>query len=206
MGCVGVAFGTTVRISPSVIPRFKSFRLRRVVLVDEAYFELVDDNRRVSMVELVRKGANVIVCRTFSKVYGLAGLRVGYGIAKPEIIAEMRRLQTTFCPVNRPGIVAARAPYLDTEHIALSRERNAEARAGLYPVLEQLGHKPILGSQTNFIAFEAKGGSQQLVSRLRDDHNIGVRSYQFLGRSWARVSMGTREEMESLVAALKAIA
>ena len=59
-----------------------------VVLVDEAYYELVEDSRRASMVELVRKGANVIVARTFSKIFGLAGLRVGYGIAKPETIAE----------------------------------------------------------------------------------------------------------------------
>jgi len=177
----------------------------RTVLVDEAYYELVDDARRVSMVELVRKGANVIVARTFSKIFGLAGLRVGYGIAKPEIISELRRLQTTFCPVNRLGIVAAQAAYLDSEHIALSRQRNAAARATLYPVLEKLGHKAIPGSQANFIAFEAKGGSLQLIDRLRSDHQIAVRAFQFHGTSWVRVSMGTKEEMDSLVAALKAI-
>jgi histidinol-phosphate aminotransferase len=177
----------------------------RMMLVDEAYYELTADAKRVSMVELVRQGANVIVARTFSKIFGLAGLRVGYGIAKPEIIAELRRLQTTFCPVNRLGIVAARAAYLDPEHIKLSRQRNAEARATLYPVLEKLGHKAIPDSQANFIAFEAKGGSDKLIARLRSDFNIGVRPYQFLGKSWVRVSMGTKEEMESVVAALKAI-
>jgi len=177
----------------------------RVVLVDEAYFELVDDDRSVSMVELVRKGANVIVCRTFSKIFGLAGLRVGYGIAKPQLIAELRRLQTNFCPVNRLGLVAARAACLDLDHIALSRQRNAEARAGLYPVLEQLGHKVIPGSQANFITFQAKGGSEKLIARLRADFNIAVRSYQFLGKSWVRASMGTQQEMESLAVALKEI-
>ena len=177
----------------------------RMVLVDEAYYELVDDARRVSMVELVRKGANVIVARTFSKIFGLAGLRVGYAIAKPEIITELRRLQTTFCPVNRLGIVAASAAYLDPEHIKLSRQRNTEARARLYPVLEQLGHKAILDSQANFIAFEAHGGSDKLIARLRSDFNISVRSYQFLGKNWVRVSMGTKEEMDSLVSALKEI-
>lgn len=177
----------------------------RVVLVDEAYYELVDDARRASMVELVRQGANVIVTRTFSKIFGLAGLRVGYGIAKPEIIAEMRRLQTTFCAVNRLGIVAARAAYLDAEHIELSRRRIAAARAGLYPVLAALGHKAIMDSQANFIAFEAKEGSPQLVARLRADYNIGVRSYDFHERNWLRISMGTNEEMEALQAALKEI-
>jgi len=138
----------------------------RVVLVDEAYFELVEDGRRLSMVELVRQNANVIVVRTFSKIFGLAGLRVGYAIAKPELIAELRRWQTTFCAVNRLGIVAARAAYLDKDHITLSRQRIAAARTKLYPALEQLGHKAILDSQANFIAFEAKGGDRRSLSRV----------------------------------------
>ena len=175
------------------------------MLVDEAYYELVDDARRVSVVELVRKNANVIVVRTFSKIFGLAGLRVGYAIAKPEIIAELRRWQTTFCAVNRLGIVAARAAYQDTEHIVISRQRIASARTKLYLVLEQLGHKAILDSQANFIAFEAKGGSPQLIERLRKDYNIGVRPFEFLGKSWVRVSMGTAEEMEAVTVALRNI-
>jgi histidinol-phosphate aminotransferase len=173
--------------------------------VDESYFELVEDAHRASMVELVRQDANVIVTRTFSKIFGLAGLRVGYGIGKPETIAELRRLQTTFCPVNRLGVVAAQAAYLDAEHITLSRRRNTESRDLLYPVLAQLGHRAIPGSQASFIAFEAKAGSPQLVHRMQTDHQIGMRTYQFLGRNWVRLSMGTREEMETVIAALKAI-
>lgn len=177
----------------------------RMILVDEAYFELVDDAHRVSMVELVRKNANVIVVRTFSKIFGLAGLRVGYAIAKPDLITELRRWQTTFCAVNRLGVVAARTAYLDADHIALSRQRIATARTKLYPVLEQLGHKAILNSQANFIAFEAKGGSPQLITRLREDYQIGVRPFEFLGKKWVRLSMGTSEEMETVAAALKEI-
>jgi histidinol-phosphate/aromatic aminotransferase/cobyric acid decarboxylase-like protein len=101
--------------------------------------------------------------------------------------------------------VAAHAAYRDEEHIALSRQRNAEARATLYAVLEKLGHKAIPNSQANFIAFEAKGGSPQLVARLRSEFGIGLRTYEFLGKSWVRASMGTKEEMESLVAALRKI-
>jgi histidinol-phosphate aminotransferase len=178
---------------------------QRMVLVDEAYFELVEDGHRLSMVELVRQNANVIVVRTFSKIFGLAGLRVGYALAKPDLIAELRRWQTTFCAVNRLGIVAARAAYLDSEHIALSRKRIAEARQQLYPVLDQLGHKAILNSQANFIAFEAKGGSPQLINRLRSEYNIGVRPFEFRGKSWVRISMGTKEEMEAVAGALRNI-
>jgi histidinol-phosphate aminotransferase len=176
-----------------------------MVLVDEAYFELQDAAQQAGMVELVRQNANVIVLRTFSKIFGLAGLRVGYAIARPDIIAELRRWQTTFCAVNRLGIVAARAAYLDSEHIELSRQRVAAARQQLYPVLEQLGHKPILNSQANFIAFEAKGGSPELINRLRSEYNIGVRPFEFLGKSWVRISMGTREEMVSVATALRRI-
>lgn len=190
--------------------RFREFceeqSRERTVLVDEAYFELMDESVRTSMVSLVRKGATLIVARTFSKLFGLAGLRVGYGIARPDIISDLRKYQTNFCAVNRLGIVAARAAYQDTEHIELSRRRNAEARAGLYEVLKQLGHKAIPGSQTNFIAFEAKTGSDALVNKLRSEYNIGTRTYQFLGKTWVRISMGTREEMDALASALKAIA
>jgi len=177
-----------------------------VVLVDEAYHELADDARRASTVELVRKGANVIVARTFSKLYGLAGLRVGYGIAKPEIAAQLRRVQTNFAPVNQLGLAAARAVYADAGFVALSRQRNAEARASFYAVLEKCGHKAIAGSQTNFVTFEARGSAARLVSSLQRDYTIRVRSYEFLGKSWVRVSMGTPEEMSLLAKALQALA
>jgi histidinol-phosphate aminotransferase len=148
----------------------------------------------------------VIVARTFSKIYGLAGLRVGYGIAKPEITAQLRRIQTNFAPLNQLGIAAARAAYMDAEYLSLARQRNAEGRAGLYRVLDKLGHKSIPGSQTNFVTFEAQGGAQRLVSDLQRSYNIGVRSFQFLGKNWVRISIGTQEEMTALAAALQELA
>ena len=179
---------------------------RALVLVDEAYYELADDPRRVSMVEWAREGARVLVVRTFSKVFGLAGLRVGYAIARPDIVAELRRVQTTFCPVSQVGAAAAGAAWADLEHLTRSRQRNREARTQFYAVLDALGHQVIPGSQTNFVTFEAKGGSERLVGALRRQHNIGVRNYQFQGRTWVRVSMGTTEEMAALALALKALA
>jgi histidinol-phosphate aminotransferase len=147
----------------------------------------------------------VAVVRTFSKIFGLAGLRIGYAIAKPEIIAELRRLQTNFCAVNRLGVVAALTAYQDDEHIKLSRQRNATARAQLYSLLTELSHKPIFDSQANFIAFEAKGGSPQLIERLQNEHQINLRPFQFHGKSWVRISMGTNDEMAAVAAALKQI-
>jgi histidinol-phosphate aminotransferase len=175
---------------------------KAIVVVDEAYYELVEDSRRASMVDLVRKGASVIVARTFSKLYGLAGLRVGYGIAKPELTAQLLRFQANLSPLSQLSLAAARAAYEDVNHLALSRERNAQARAGLYQVLDRLGQSAIPGSQTNFVTFEPKGGAERLVASLRRDYDISVRPFQFLGKSWVRVSMGTPEEMSRLSVAM----
>jgi len=176
---------------------------KAIVVVDEAYYELVEDSRRASMVDLVRKGANVIVARTFSKIYGLAGLRVGYGIAKPELTAQLLRFQSNLSPLSRLSLAAARAAYEDTDHVALSRERNSQARAGFYQVLGKLGQSAIPGSQTNFVTFEPKGGAERLVASLRRDYGISVRPFQFLGKNWVRVSMGTPEEMSRLSVAMR---
>jgi histidinol-phosphate aminotransferase len=175
---------------------------KAIVVVDEAYYELAEDSRRASMIDLVRKGANVIVSRTFSKLYGLAGLRVGYGIAKPELTAQLVRFQSNLAPLAQLSLAAARAAYEDVNHVALSRERNSQARAGFYKVLDKLGHSAILGSQTNFVTFEPKGGAERLVASLRRDYDISVRLFQFLGKSWVRVSMGTPEEMSRLSVAI----
>jgi histidinol-phosphate aminotransferase len=174
-----------------------------VVVVDEAYYELVEDSRRASMLELVRKGANVLVARTFSKVFGLAGLRVGYGIARLELAAQLRRIQTNIAPLTQLSLAAARAAYADADYVALSRQRNAQARAQLYKALNRLGHTAIPDSQTNFVTFAPKGAAERIVASLRRDYNISVRSFQFLGKSWVRVSMGTGEEMSRLTAALE---
>ncbi len=179
---------------------------RGLVFVDEAYHELVEDPRHASMIERVRQGGNVMVARTFSKLYGLAGLRIGYGIARPDLAAQLRRIQTNFAPVSQLSLAAARAAYADSDFIALCKRRNAAARTGFYALLDRLGHKAILGSQTNFVTFEASGGSPALVARLQREFDIHVRSFQFLDRSWVRVSMGTPEEMATLASAMEKLA
>lgn len=174
-----------------------------IVFVDEAYIELAVESQRTSMVELVREGGNLVIGRTFSKLYGLAGLRIGYGIGNPKIITEMRRIQRNLAPVNELGIAAAHAAYVDADYIALTQQRNAKARVRFYAVLEKLGYKSILGSQTNFVTFQITGGARRLVTDLQQQYNICVYAFHFLEKDWVRVSMGTSEEMNQLTAALK---
>lgn len=191
-------------VDPVRLRKFCAEEARQsVVFVDEAYQEYVEDSRRASMVGLVREGANVIVGRTFSKAYGLAGLRVGYGIGAPERIAEMRRIHEDLLPVNRLGIAAARAAYADADYIALTRQRNAKMRARFYEVLEKLGYRSIPDSQTNFVTFRATGGEKRLMADLRELYSIHVHPSHFFGKDWLRVSMGTPEDMDLIAAALK---
>ena len=194
-------------VDPQQLRRFCEDMGRRcVVFVDEAYYELVEDARRTSMVELVREGSNLIVGRTFSKIYGLAGLRIGYGIGDPSVIAEMGRIQRVMAQGNQLSIAAARAAYADTDYVDLSRRRNAEARAGFYGLLEKLGYPAIPDSQANFVSFRTRGGEKRLTADLREKYGIHVHGTRFLEREWIRVSMGTPAEMERLAAALGELA
>jgi histidinol-phosphate aminotransferase len=174
-----------------------------MVFVDEAYGDLVEDSRYSSMVDLVRKNANIMVARTFSKIHGLAGMRVGYGLARPEIIGELRRIQTNFAPLSQLSIAAAKASYTDAEFLSFSRKQNAEARASFYKLLDKLGHKPILGSQANFVIFPIDRKPEDFVEEFRKQHNIALRPFEFLEKKWIRVSMGTKHEMTRLAGALQ---
>jgi histidinol-phosphate aminotransferase len=174
-----------------------------MVFVDEAYGDLVEDTRYSSMVDLVKKNANVMVARTFSKIHGLAGMRIGYGLAKPEIIEQCRRIQTNFAPLSQLSIAAAKASYMDAEFLSSSRKWNAEARASFYKLLDKLGHKPILGSQTNFVIFPIDRKPVDFVVEFHKQHNILLRPFEFLDKKWIRVSMGTKPEMARLAGALQ---
>jgi len=174
-----------------------------LIFVDEAYGDLVDDPRHSSMADLVKKQGNVMIARTFSKIHGLAGMRIGYGIARPEIIAEFRRIQTNFAPISQLSIAAAKASLMDAEFLSFSKKQNAEARASFYRLLDKLGHKPISGSQTNFVIFPTDRKPEEFVEEFRKRHNIVLRPFEFLDKKWIRVSMGTKYEMARLAAALQ---
>jgi histidinol-phosphate aminotransferase len=170
------------------------------VLIDEAYHELVEAPEHGTMVPLIASGADVIVLRTFSKIYGMAGFRVGYAIAKPEIIARLRHLQTT--DVSVPSIRAAIAAYQDRAFAVRSRRLIREAREITARGLEELRVR-FVPSHTNFIAFWAGPDRRDLPVRL---YARGVKiSWEVkpLAGDWARVSIGTADEMRGFLGALR---
>ncbi len=174
-----------------------------LVVVDEAYFDYVEDSSYSSMMELVRRDKNVIVTRTFSKIFGMAGLRVGYGVARPEIIAKLKRVEMNFASISYPSLRAAVSSYKDASFLRAVLEKNRSARAYLCTQLENMGYNYI-PSHTNFVLFEVKRQAESVARDFRGK-NILVRSFQFGDRQWIRVSLGTLKEMQNFVSTLSQI-
>ncbi len=176
---------------------------RTLIMIDEAYNELVIDKKYESMIDLVKSGSDIILLRTFSKVFGLAGLRVGYGIAHPDIIANIKRVQGNNYPISTLSLHAAVASYKDTGFIEFTRVNNAKSKSYLYDVLERLGYFYI-PSHTNFVLFTSELDSQKFVSEIRK-RNVVIRPFYHEGENLIRVSMGTLPEMAALADALEDI-
>ncbi len=169
------------------------------VLVDEAYHEWVDDPRYESCVRYVKEGRNVVVLRTFSKVYGLAGLRVGYAVASKPTIARMapHRLQNS---LNTVGLAAARASYADQASVARVRARNAKIRADFLAWLEQRGFRAI-PSSTNFVMIEIGRPVPPVIEALKQRGFVVGRLFPSMP-THLRISLGTEEQMARFQPAL----
>ncbi|MGB9792320.1 MAG: histidinol-phosphate transaminase [Thermacetogeniaceae bacterium] len=172
-----------------------------IVVLDEAYYEYVTDPLYPDSLELVKKGKNVIVLRTFSKIYGLAGLRIGYGIAKPEIISMIHRVREPF-NVNLLAQEAARASIKDKNHLMNSKKLVEMGREYLYKAFDRLGLKYI-PTQTNFIFLDVKCDSVALFNSLLKKGVI-VRTGDIFGYpTYIRVTIGTQEQNERFIKCLE---
>lgn len=174
-----------------------------LVVVDEAYHEYVEDKAYTSMIDLVKKGRNVVITRTFSKIFGLAGLRIGYGIAHPDLIEKLNRLSRNFAPVAWLSLKAAIASYRDQPFIQQVREKNQKAKAFVTAELNKMGLSCI-PSHTNFVLFPIDRNASELAERL-EARKVLVRPFAFHGKQWIRVSCGTQEEMQGFLSNLSAL-
>jgi len=176
---------------------------KALVVVDEAYHEYVEDEAYASMADLVREGMNVAVTRTFSKIFGMAGLRVGYGMARPDIQKNFERVQMNFASIAYPSLRAAIAAYGASAFTSLVREKNRAVRAYLEKQLEGLGYSCI-PSHANFSLFEVRRDPKEMAADLAK-HGILIRPFDFAGKSWLRVSVGTEGEIHAFISALEQI-
>ena len=171
-------------------------------LLDEAYFGYVTDPSFESGVEWIKQGLsdNLIVVRTFSKLFGLAGLRVGYAIGHPQIIAEIGSLMSTD-NINVSGAVAAIATLEDEAFLAHSLQTTNQARQMMETALDELGLR-YLPSQTNFMFYEVKGDVQTYIDRMKE-HGIAVgREFPSIP-GFNRITLGTPEEMTVVIDTLQ---
>jgi histidinol-phosphate aminotransferase len=171
---------------------------RATVFVDEAYIEFLEPANRRSMTELVKEGHNVIVSRTFSKIYGLAGMRVGYLIAKPDILRKMSDKQV-WGNSNQAGLAAARASYGDEEFMAFTRKKNAEARAHLFQYLDNK-KLPYGKSEANVVLFPAPKPGKYILEET-EKKGFQIRVWDYDDKEWCRVSIGTLDEMKKFTKA-----
>ena len=171
-----------------------------LVVVDEAYLEYVTDTALVSAINLLGKYPNLIVTRTFSKAYGLAGLRVGYACAHPDLLSVLERVRESF-NVNCMGLAACTAAVADQQHIAIVRERNAAERDWLAAQLRGRG-LGVAPSQTNFLLMDF-GQDARLLENQFLQRGLVLRPMTGYGLpSCLRATVALREDSMRLLACL----
>jgi len=173
-----------------------------IVAYDEVYHHFVTEEKPDAIAKVL-KGKNIVIIHSFSKAFGLAGMRIGYGVAKPEIIAKMEANKNSF-HLSTLKMAAAEAALEDTEHIQLTVENNTIERAIIKTGLEALG-LTVWPSQANFFVFEcpASHNPEQLSEKLLE-HNIMVRP-AFGLNNHLRVSVGVPEANKDFLEAMKTI-
>ena len=172
-----------------------------LVVVDEAYNEVTSEPETNSMVDLVRDGYNVAISRTFSKIYGLAGQRVGYMIGQPDVINEIRFNGTGEASLSMAGVSAAIASYEDKDFMNFSRDKINQAKEIVENGLKSNGLS-YLPSETNFILVNLGNID---ADKFRDEmlkENILIRGKYGDYHNWSRVSMGNLSDVQRYVDAI----
>lgn len=169
-----------------------------ILLVDEAYIHLTDAK---SVIDLAAAGHDLIVLRTFSKIYGMAGIRCGLALGRPDLLARLRPFGVNSVPIT--STAAATASLLDANLIPRRRKYFATTRHATYAFLQQNGYK-FIPSHTNCFLLDTGRAGQQVIQAMQQK-NV------YIGRAWpiwpnmVRVSIGTPEEMERFQTAYKEV-
>ena len=171
---------------------------RAMVLIDEAYHEFANDASYRSMIELVKAGDDVIIARTASKIHGMAGLRIGFAIAKPAILAKLAGFQMG--QVNPLACAAVTASLEDPAYTTWCAQQNAIGRQYTTEALRKLGRR-VITAHTNFVFFEAGRPNVEVRKALETAGFLVGRAFPNYP-NWVRVSIGTPDEMKAFVVAL----
>ncbi|TKB97701.1 pyridoxal phosphate-dependent aminotransferase [Pedobacter cryophilus] len=173
------------------------------VFIDEAYIDYLDDPQSVTLFSAVKKGQNVIVARTFSKLYGFAGLRVGYAIAQAEMVKTLDAYTNGAMSISATSLMAAIASHQDREFLDDTKKKTQVSKDFLYKTLKEEGYTYI-PSFANFVMFPIKMDGDKFVSEMRK-RGVGIRNWEFNKQHYCRVSIGTLPEMQLFAEAFKQI-
>jgi histidinol-phosphate aminotransferase len=173
-----------------------------MVLVDEAYADFVEDPAYRSALDLLPRAPNVIVARTFSKIFGMAGMRLGYAVASPEVIRTLDR-RASWDNVNAAVLLAAQACLAEPDLVARRRKELNETRRWLCAELGRDGRRYI-PSHANFVMIDVHGDVAPVIAAFRERKVLVGRKFPALP-NWLRISIGTPEEMRAFVAGLREI-
>jgi histidinol-phosphate aminotransferase len=172
------------------------------ILVDEAYFHYADSPDYESVIPLVNEHPNLIVSRTFSKIYGMAGLRCGYCVAQKETVERMRQNQM-WDSVNCMALAAATASLDDPDHVPNGQRLNRESKTFVISELDKMGYKQI-PSQANFIMFDCKRPVVPLIQAMKQ-RNVHVGRLFPALPNHMRLTIGKKSEMESFLSAFREV-
>ena len=173
-----------------------------MILVDEAYFHYADSPDYESVIPLVKDHPNLIVSRTFSKIYGMAGLRCGYCVAQKETLEQLRAHQM-WDSVNIMALAAASAGLDDPDQVPNGQRLISEAKAFTIGEIDKLGYKTI-PSQANFIMFDCKRPVVPLIQALKQ-RNVQVGRLFPALPNYMRLTIGKKSEMETFLGAFKEV-
>ena len=172
---------------------------KAVVLVDEAYIDFTDQQ---SLSSLVIENRNLIVARTFSKIYGLAGARIGYAIANTKTLEQLSELQSWVNgSISVPSTAAALASLKDEKFVSETYSLNQKARQFTTEQLEKL-NLVCIPSYSNFIYFSLTNYKKDFFQQLKTNNIIGTKIYEEQGK-WTRITVGTMQEMQKFISAIE---
>jgi len=174
---------------------------KTMVFVDEAYIDYLPDPQGTTCIGCIKAGQNIIVARTFSKLYGFAGLRCGYIVGLPQTIKMLSIYTPGAFNLSATTMAAAIAAYQETDYMKDALQKTIASREHLYATLKKEGYDYI-PSSANFVMFPLKMDGNKFVNEMFK-RGVGVRNWKLNGADWCRVSIGRMDEMEAFAAAFK---
>ncbi|MBA3270181.1 MAG: aminotransferase class I/II-fold pyridoxal phosphate-dependent enzyme [Acidobacteria bacterium] len=196
----------TVHGAPAVadfVKRVRAASPDTVILIDEAYHDYVTDPSYKTAMDIAKSTPKVFVARTFSKAFGMAGLRVGYGVGDKEVIKALNSYRMPYA-INLPAIAAATAGLSNQGHIDQERARNTSVKAFTVKAFEQMGFKAT-DSQANFIFVNINRPVAAFRDACRAAGVMVGRDFPPYEKTHCRVSIGTQAEMERAVTVFKKV-